>query len=62
MKIMKIFSTEIFENPFNKDKYVGPLKNTRHKKVLKFVLNAELAKLKFTYVTVVKYVAKARPR
>ena len=43
-----------FENPFNKDKSVGPKEITDTKKVLKFALNAELAKLKLTYITVVK--------
>ena len=31
------------------------------KKILKFALVVELAQPKFTYITVLKYVAKARP-
>ena len=45
-----------FENPFIKDKSEGLLiRSTMHKKVLKLALNVELAQLKFTYITVVKY-------
>ena len=43
---------KIFETPFNKGK--SEIRNTIHKKGLKFAPAVELAKLIFTYITVVK--------
>ena len=37
------------------------IKDTMQKKVLKFALDVELAQLKFTYVTVLKYGKIYRP-
>ena len=44
----------LFENPFNKDKSVGLKEIPDTKKVVKFALIVELAKEKFTYITVLK--------
>ena len=50
-----ILSGNYFQNPFDKDKTVGLcIWNTLHKKGLKFALVVELAKLNFTYITVLK--------
>ena len=51
---MKIFKIDFFENSFNKDKSVGLQEIPCTKKFLKFALVVELAKPKFTYITVLK--------
>ena len=51
---MEIFKTDFLENSFNKDKSVGLQEIPSTKKILKFALVEELAKPKFTYITVLK--------
>jgi len=50
-KLQSCLKLRNFQNPFNKDKSI---RHTMHKKGLKFAPVVELAKLNFTYVTVLK--------
>ena len=55
LKLWKSSKLKFFENPFNMDKSVSrSIRNTMHKKGIKFAPVVELAKLKFTYIIVVK--------
>ena len=55
-KLQSCLKLRNFQNPFYKDKSVGlySVRHTVHKKSLKFSLVVELAKLNFTYSTVLK--------
>ena len=53
-KLSKSSNQIIFENPFITDKSERrSIRNTMHKRYLKFALVVDLAQLKFTYITVV---------